>query len=131
MGVDLLGRNPVEFSINWTGWNGLFDMGVEFGWIPKGTSDPYGMERSGEPGRYFVPTPDRLANDGSYHSNDGWWVDPDDAISWAAALENALGADVWVDRPVEKGLDPFGDDDWSSVQSFIGFCHASNGFRIY
>jgi hypothetical protein len=136
MGVDLRGCKTEElFGINWHGWRTLLTIGEEFGWTPRGTSDSYPWEQWGAPGRYFIPTPDRLTHDGSYFNNDGWWVDPEDAASLGAALEAALEADDYTDKPLaSEKLDPHGskreEDLRPWVQKFIDFCRESQGFRI-
>jgi hypothetical protein len=136
MGVDLTGCETEEIlSINWHGWRTLLTIGEEFGWTPRGTSDPYPFEEWGDPGRYFVPTPDRHMHDGSYFSNDGWWVDPEDAASLWAALEAALEAEDYTDKPVaSETLNPHGssceEDLRTWVQRSIAFYRESQGFRI-
>jgi hypothetical protein len=80
MGVDL---SPAKmngvYSLNWGFWRSMLNLGEEYGWVPRGTSDPYPYEEWGQPGRYFVPTPERHTHEGTYDLNDGWYVDPEDA----------------------------------------------------
>lgn len=133
MGVDLLAcETDDKLSINWGGWRMLIAVGEEFGWKPKGTSDPYPYEEWGQPGRYFEPTPDRLGYGCSYFSNDGVWVDPDDALLLAAALESALKASDYTDKPVAgESLDPQGNNYSDEIppwfQRFVDFCRESRG----
>ena len=74
MGVDLLG---VGRSYNCAAWREFYEIGIAFGWKPKGTLPP-------------VDYPEEWC--GTYFSNDLQIVSAEDARAWAAAIRKFLRA---------------------------------------
>jgi hypothetical protein len=74
MGMDIMNW---DVSYNWSSWRGLFEIGVAFGWTPRGTLSP--KDRTPE-------------WSGGYFSNDFQVLTAEDAAAWARAIMAALAA---------------------------------------
>jgi hypothetical protein len=82
MGVDFVNDKDNDFRINWTGWNGVYQLALAEGWIPAGT-------KLDAPGR-----------SSEYGANDGQYVTPEDALAMAEALEKAIDPE-WLETVKE------------------------------
>jgi hypothetical protein len=122
MGYELIGPQR-EFRFNMTGWPSVLQMAESHGWMPLGTKrpqEPFGDSRWG----------------GSYYTNDGQIVTPEDAAALGDALTRAL-PDLQQEPTALQGdvvdEDPDEVHAWRGnrqrVADFIAFCR-EGGFEI-
>jgi hypothetical protein len=77
MGVDLCSESGDDTSFGYMGWSMVLELARQYGWQPRGTEPPEGLDNPGE-------------WNGEYESSDGQRVSAVDA----AALADALAAAV-------------------------------------
>ena len=108
MGVDLLGRGSNRFYCNWQTWNWHLRVAFEHGWHPRGTRAGKWVDENGEPAQGYSEDWDW---DGTYFRNAGQWVEREDAIALADALERLVRDEAGL-GPNERGV----------YRDFIEFC---------
>ena len=87
-----LTRGNEWLTITRAGWEDVLDTAVANGWVPKGTMTPEWEFEDGT--LMWGHHPDTVDDwGGSYRTNDGRWVEDDDASNLAWALEKAIVED--------------------------------------
>lgn len=138
MCMDLFSQSGSCFTWNNSSWRKVVDLGIVYGWEPKGTENiPDGTDN------YEVEE----GWCGTYFSNDGQLVSAEDALALANALERALddnpdveNCDKWVTTStlsntyemVNENLsipDFLSGDMKKGLLAFISFCHSTLKLR--
>jgi len=89
MGYDLTSESGADLRFNGSGWALLLTLAEAYGWIPKGTLPPEGVQ----PGDWA----------GDYDSNDGARVTSDDAAAMADAFARALADPTRAEKERQIG----------------------------
>ena len=139
MGFDLSGvsKDGKEgFRFNSMAWPRVLMLALEHCWSPKGTSDPI---------TYHALDPDYEPDDWDpmcYETNDGQFVEWEDAALLAKAIEKAVISEECRVRASEDIVEAVGHGerpeageicakDRRYLLDFVEFCRETQGFRIF